>query len=81
MPNQNPNAVDGANPMGRWDYGPFFWPPWPTTNKPLTIVARHDHQRRQRLHECPARHHHAGPGRYHGHRRTATATIDPVTVL
>ena len=36
MPNQNPNSLDGTNPMGRWDYGPFFWPPWPTTNKPLT---------------------------------------------
>jgi len=27
MPNQNPESVDGANPMGRWDYGPWFWPP------------------------------------------------------
>jgi FtsP/CotA-like multicopper oxidase with cupredoxin domain len=36
MPNQNPNSLDGTNPFGRWDYGPFFWPPWPTTNKPLT---------------------------------------------
>jgi FtsP/CotA-like multicopper oxidase with cupredoxin domain len=38
MPNQNPNSPDGANPMGRWDYGPFFWPPWPVTNAPLTTV-------------------------------------------
>jgi FtsP/CotA-like multicopper oxidase with cupredoxin domain len=28
MPNQWPDAPDlsGANPMGRWDYGPWFWP-------------------------------------------------------
>ena len=28
MPNQNPDAPDhsGANAMGRWDYGPWFWP-------------------------------------------------------
>jgi FtsP/CotA-like multicopper oxidase with cupredoxin domain len=27
MPNQNPANLDGANPFGRWDYGPWFWPP------------------------------------------------------
>lgn len=27
MPNQNPYTLSGANPMGRWDYGPWFWPP------------------------------------------------------
>jgi len=27
VPNQDPNAPDGANPFGRWDYGPWFWPP------------------------------------------------------
>lgn len=29
MPNQWPNNPDlsGINPMGRWDYGPWFWPP------------------------------------------------------
>ena len=29
MPNQNPYAIDnsGANAFGRWDYGPYFWPP------------------------------------------------------
>ena len=27
MPNQNPLDISGANPMGRWDYGPWFWPP------------------------------------------------------
>ncbi|MDR3556262.1 MAG: hypothetical protein P4L55_16030, partial [Syntrophobacteraceae bacterium] len=29
MPNQNPNDPSGANPMGRWDYGPWFWPVFP----------------------------------------------------
>ena len=28
MANQNPgDAWTGANPLGRWDYGPWFWPP------------------------------------------------------
>lgn len=27
MPNQNPYDDSGANPFGRWDYGPWFWPP------------------------------------------------------
>jgi len=27
MPNQNPYDVTGANPYGRWDYGPWFFPP------------------------------------------------------
>jgi FtsP/CotA-like multicopper oxidase with cupredoxin domain len=27
MPNQNPNDPTGAAAMGRWDYGPWFWPP------------------------------------------------------
>jgi FtsP/CotA-like multicopper oxidase with cupredoxin domain len=28
MPNQNPGDVSGANSMGRWDYGAWFWPPF-----------------------------------------------------
>ena len=28
MPNQNPSEDSGANSMGRWDYGPWFWPPY-----------------------------------------------------
>ncbi|HET9656127.1 MAG TPA: hypothetical protein VFP72_12280 [Kineosporiaceae bacterium] len=28
MPNQNPASTTGANAMGRWDYGPWFWPPY-----------------------------------------------------
>jgi FtsP/CotA-like multicopper oxidase with cupredoxin domain len=27
MPNQNPADPSGTNPFGRWDYGPWFWPP------------------------------------------------------
>jgi len=27
MPNQNPYDLGGANAFGRWDYGPWFWPP------------------------------------------------------
>ncbi|MEE6261095.1 fibronectin type III domain-containing protein [Plantactinospora sonchi] len=27
MPRQNPYNESGTNPMGRWDYGPWFWPP------------------------------------------------------
>ena len=27
MVNQNPTDLSGANAMGRWDYGPWFWPP------------------------------------------------------
>ena len=26
MPNQDPIDLSGANPLGRWDYGPWFWP-------------------------------------------------------
>ncbi len=26
-PNQNPSVNAGANAFGRWDYGPWFWPP------------------------------------------------------
>lgn len=28
MPNQNPYDMTGANAMGRWDYGAWFWPPF-----------------------------------------------------
>jgi FtsP/CotA-like multicopper oxidase with cupredoxin domain len=27
MPNQNPSVASGASAYGRWDYGPWFWPP------------------------------------------------------
>jgi len=29
MPAQNPALPDGVNPMGRWHYAPWFWPPPP----------------------------------------------------
>ncbi len=30
-PNQDPTSNTGASLFGRWDYGPWFWPPTPTT--------------------------------------------------
>lgn len=27
--NQDLNSFDGTNPVGRWDYGPYFWPIFP----------------------------------------------------
>ena len=35
MPNQNPADLEGSSPYGRWDYGPWFWPP----QDPSTFVA------------------------------------------
>jgi len=32
MPNQNPNDPLGVNAFGRWDYGPWFWPPVTTSS-------------------------------------------------
>ncbi len=34
--NQNPNSIDGTNPAGRFDYGPWFWPVFPA---PLALPA------------------------------------------
>ena len=48
MPNQNPNDLAGVNAMGRWDYGPWFWPPW-------TVTQPAHHQRRRLGHAEPAR--------------------------
>jgi FtsP/CotA-like multicopper oxidase with cupredoxin domain len=28
--NQDPNSSDGTNPTGRWDWGPYFWPVFPS---------------------------------------------------
>lgn len=28
--NQDPNSGDGTNPVGRWDWGPYFWPVFPS---------------------------------------------------
>ena len=37
VPNQNPNTLDGVNPLGRWDYGPWIWPPFPTDHPPIEV--------------------------------------------
>ena len=38
MPNQNPNdRATGANDFGRWDYGPWFWPPVTTLTHGPTL--------------------------------------------
>jgi hypothetical protein len=29
-PNQDPNSQDGTNSVGRWDWGPWFWPVFPS---------------------------------------------------
>ncbi len=41
MTNQNPGDPSGANAMGRWDYGPWFWPPVPVANAPNSIPTAH----------------------------------------
>ncbi|OGT19672.1 MAG: hypothetical protein A2342_09065, partial [Gallionellales bacterium RIFOXYB12_FULL_54_9] len=28
--NQDPGSIDGTNPVGRWDWGPWFWPVFPS---------------------------------------------------
>jgi parallel beta-helix repeat protein len=35
MPNQNPYSPTGANDLGRWDYGPWFYPPTEITYGPV----------------------------------------------
>lgn len=37
IPNQNAGAIDGSNAFGRWDYGPWFYPP--TNDIPYGPVA------------------------------------------
>ena len=32
QPNQDPTSLSGANPLGRWDYGPWFWPVFPVAS-------------------------------------------------
>ena len=41
MPNQDPTSLSGANPLGRWDYGPWFWPPWPVPAGSTPPVVSH----------------------------------------
>jgi len=38
VPNQNPNDLSGANPLGRWDYGAWFWPIFPSGIPPTTSI-------------------------------------------
>jgi hypothetical protein len=38
-PNQDPTLVAGANPVGRWDYGPLFWPIFPVAPAKATLPA------------------------------------------
>lgn len=35
MTAQNPFDLSGANPFGRWHYGPWFWPPTAITHGPV----------------------------------------------
>jgi FtsP/CotA-like multicopper oxidase with cupredoxin domain len=35
MPIQNPYDLTGGNAFGRWQYGPWFWPPTPITFPPV----------------------------------------------
>jgi FtsP/CotA-like multicopper oxidase with cupredoxin domain len=37
MTNQNPNLPDAVNPLGRWDYGPWIWPPFPSDHPPIEL--------------------------------------------
>jgi hypothetical protein len=36
-PNQDPLQAGGANPVGRWDYGPLFWPIFPVHPAKATL--------------------------------------------
>jgi hypothetical protein len=36
-PNQDPGMVNGLNPVGRWDYGPLFWPIFPVVAAKATL--------------------------------------------
>jgi FtsP/CotA-like multicopper oxidase with cupredoxin domain len=37
--NQDPTSIDGTNPVGRWDYGPWFWPIFPAPSGNLPTVS------------------------------------------
>ena len=36
--NQDPGSLDGTNPVGRWDWGPWFWPIFPAKYSPPSGV-------------------------------------------
>ncbi len=38
-PNQDPNQASGVNPVGRWDYGPLFWPIFQVSPDKATLPA------------------------------------------
>ena len=38
-PAQDPASADGLNPKGRWDYGPYVWPPSPVSNPTLPALS------------------------------------------
>ncbi|PWB81694.1 MAG: hypothetical protein C3F08_01305, partial [Candidatus Methylomirabilota bacterium] len=38
MPAQNPYDISGINAMGRWMYGPWFWPPTPVCGSSPSAV-------------------------------------------
>jgi hypothetical protein len=38
-PNQDPASINGTNPVGRWDYGPLFWPIFPVVAAKATLPA------------------------------------------
>jgi len=46
MPRQNPYNESGRNPMGRWDYGPWFWPPVTGITRGPAPNPHHDPQSR-----------------------------------
>lgn len=37
QPNQDPAMANGVNPVGRWDYGPLFWPIFPISPAKATL--------------------------------------------
>jgi FtsP/CotA-like multicopper oxidase with cupredoxin domain len=39
VPNQDPSVLSGANPLGRWDYGPWFWPIFPAASPYPPLVS------------------------------------------
>ena len=62
--NQNPSdtANGGMNPFGRWDYGPWFWPPMGAIK---TFSGRDSHGAHGKLPDV----HHAGSLHGHAHRQ------------
>ena len=51
--NQNPDAIDGLNPAGRWDYGPWFWPIFPAPLALPTGEYGHASSTLESIHDTP----------------------------